>query len=1461
MKRLILPLLFSILLIPQAKADHFIGSDFTWECLGNDTFKIILTFYQDCNGCHVGVRPTGCTWELCGLPLLAINSSCGSKTANFTQKSHEDITPVCDEQCTRCTDCDCTFQFGIRKHVLETIVYLGTERKNGCCEFTMSYNSCCRSTAITTGAANNSFYVDAQLNACQTPCDNSPKFTNAPIAILCLGRDFIYNQGVVDNDVDTITGGLIDSLVYSFASPMSSATQATPWSSSYSYDKPLNYLGFPKKNLKFPKGIHLDTFTGDLMFRPMKQEITVLAIKIEQYRNGKKISETRRDVQIIVIKCPDNEPPVISGMNCTKPLTKNFKTTACADETICFTVCTSDKNKDDTVTISWNAGIPGATFKILNKGGKRENGQFCWTPTEAQVSKFPYSFVVTAKDNACPVNGFTARSFQITVKEPPKAVYDTLIYDCGNAEFSVKKTGRINVAQYMWVLNGNQKIRKGADFDTVNTKFKYPGRKPFTLTVIGKNGCNKIYEDTVTVPKFINITINSDTTVCSGTTLNFASKIQDSASAVTHWWSNGETKKRYTSLTVGNRDTFIVAYVKDNQCDNSDTCFIKVNTPPVFDLGNTVRICPSDKYIVRPNATWDTTETDTVFKYNWFQGKARSYLLESDSLVVADSSMYYAIASDSLNCKSTDSIMVFVNPERDWLPRDKTICFGDTAVFKVNDSTPVSKFTWYNSPKDTANSIKTGNWFKDNPGASKWYGIKWKETIHNLTCFAYDSFSVKVNPLPVITFLPEVELCENYGEYSLSLTGSPYGGIWEDTAKNRDYVRNNKFNTEMAGTINGQNTRHLLSYTFEESQTGCEKTEFHHITVKPLPEVELSVDTIFLCNTEIERELDQYVVKVKNRGSWTGNGLVSEGGKTYFRISEVGTGPNTYMLIYEYTNATGSQPHCTNYDTLIAKVIEVPKVIAGAYDSVCIDSDPILLNNAKPSGKQGAWYYNGTNGSVRIPINESLNPSDYGVGEHNLTYLYKVKNSECADSATTTISINPLPKPIITTIWQRVEDENRICISEDNKVFEGNTKDDNSDFTIMKWLVNYEEKNEFNPKEAGLGQHEIKYAVINIFGCESDTSESVVVDDAKSVVFENGLVCLGDDIELNATATNASRVEFITDGEGTFSNIMDLAAVYKPLGNDLVSPFKITAKTNNPDNICPEAEFSNELVVHPIPQVRFTQSDTLGCAPLNVEFKNLSTISNGSITTARFYFGNGQEKDVRDTNAVLKTTYGVIGTNDRYIGKLVATSNEGCKDSASFITTTLLRPKAAFVPKPGKTTIINPNVLFENKSEYVINTKSYNWNFGDTLTAGGGESVEINTHYLYSSIGKYNVVLKVYNRHEHQGITIDCVDSMVQTIVIDPEVLVYIPNVFSPNNDGPESNNEFKPIVSDQTSYFVKVFNRWGEVMWQSENPEESWDGTFKGQPCQEGVYLYLVRVANAQSQEFKFTGTVTLLR
>ncbi|MEI6579336.1 MAG: hypothetical protein WCN92_07705, partial [Eubacteriales bacterium] len=146
------------------------------------------------------------------------------------------------------------------------------------------------------------------------------------------------------------------------------------------YDKAIYFWGFPNDALPPPRGIHLDPQTGDIQFRPMKSEVTVMVIKVKEYRNGVLIGEIRRDLQIIVIPCVSNTPPSISTPNGIR------SKSVCAGETVTFTFSTSDPNTPDTVTISWNRAIPGASWTDNNGTVKHPTGNFSWTPTDAHVS-------------------------------------------------------------------------------------------------------------------------------------------------------------------------------------------------------------------------------------------------------------------------------------------------------------------------------------------------------------------------------------------------------------------------------------------------------------------------------------------------------------------------------------------------------------------------------------------------------------------------------------------------------------------------------------------------------------------------------------------------------------------------------------------------------------------------------------------------------------------------------------------------------------------------------------------------------------------------------------------------------------------------------------------------------------------------------------------------------------------
>jgi gliding motility-associated-like protein len=108
-----------------------------------------------------------------------------------------------------------------------------------------------------------------------------------------------------------------------------------------------------------------------------------------------------------------------------------------------------------------------------------------------------------------------------------------------------------------------------------------------------------------------------------------------------------------------------------------------------------------------------------------------------------------------------------------------------------------------------------------------------------------------------------------------------------------------------------------------------------------------------------------------------------------------------------------------------------------------------------------------------------------------------------------------------------------------------------------------------------------------------------------------------------------------------------------------------------------------------------------------------------------------------------------------------------------------------------------------------------------------------------------------------------CIDSTTISIQITDELIFYVPNAFTP--DGDNHNNTFKPVFSsgfDPYDYTLLIFNRWGEIVFESRNAQVGWDGTYAGIPCHDGVYVWkvIVGLSNNANRAEKI-GHVTLLR
>ncbi|HYG16506.1 MAG TPA: hypothetical protein VEC12_12185, partial [Bacteroidia bacterium] len=342
------------------------GSDITYRCLSASKYEITITVYRDCNGIPLGtvqVYTTTC------------NTSSWSRTDTLTEVSVRDITGI-NPACTTQSRCNGSYIYGFEEHVLKDTIDLSGL---SCTEFSISWQESARNSTITTGAADYNFYTEAILYNYPNVCNNSPIYTTPPAALLCVGANFQFNNGALD----TLDG---DSLSFKLVDPLQAKGTIIPYNSPFSATKPLTFLGFPNQNLASPAGFRFDSTTGNLDFRAtMTNQVTVIVQEVTEWRKVndtmRVVGKTRRDMQFIVINCGGNRNPVISSSSIA----------TCPNEQVCISITTSDQD-GDSVKLSWNNGIPNATYTGSNGTVLMDTAQICWTPTEDNITNIPYNF-------------------------------------------------------------------------------------------------------------------------------------------------------------------------------------------------------------------------------------------------------------------------------------------------------------------------------------------------------------------------------------------------------------------------------------------------------------------------------------------------------------------------------------------------------------------------------------------------------------------------------------------------------------------------------------------------------------------------------------------------------------------------------------------------------------------------------------------------------------------------------------------------------------------------------------------------------------------------------------------------------------------------------------------------------------------------------------------------------------
>ncbi|MFL5754564.1 MAG: PKD-like domain-containing protein [Bacteroidia bacterium] len=210
-----------------------------------------------------------------------------------------------------------------------------------------------------------------------------------------------------------------------------------------------------------------------------------------------------------------------------------------------------------------------------------------------------------------------------------------------------------------------------------------------------------------------------------------------------------------------------------------------------------------------------------------------------------------------------------------------------------------------------------------------------------------------------------------------------------------------------------------------------------------------------------------------------------------------------------------------------------------------------------------------------------------------------------------------------------------------------------------------------------------------------------------------------------------------------------------------------------------------------------------------------------------------------------------------YNVSVTVTDVNNCTALTAFPTwiTVYSKPVPDFTASPQPVSILEPNVDFINLSTGTA-LSNYIWEFGDPLNS---TSTLVNPSFDYSvaGVGTYSVTLIAYNIN-------GCVDSITKPIIIEDDFTLYIPNAFSPNDDG--INDFFYPkgIGIDEKHYQLWIFDRWGNMIFYSDEWDKWWDGKVQGKgddPVQEDVYVWKMKVRSFKGDKKSLVGHVTVVR
>jgi gliding motility-associated-like protein len=683
---------------------------------------------------------------------------------------------------------------------------------------------------------------------------------------------------------------------------------------------------------------------------------------------------------------------------------------------------------------------------------------------------------------------------------------------------------------------------------------------------------------------------------------------------------------------------------------------------------------------------------------------------------------------------------------------------------------------------------------------------------NNLGCDSTVSMAPTVLVIPTPVLSGPDSVCQ-YGTitYSVPLVqGNSY--TWNVTGGSVISINNNIITVQWPFTGNG-----TIAVT-ESNTSSCDSTVSIPVFINTQPTPVITGNNVSCTSTLAQYSLQS--INPANTYSWNVTGGIIQGSPSANSISVLwttaGNGSVTVTESNSYCDSTVTYP--------VLLLLRPAPVISGPAPVCQLDtvtySTPFIPNHT--------YQWTVTNGSI---IGLNVGPSIDVLWNNPGTGTVSVRQFSpdgCDSLVSRTITINPVPLPVITGPVSICENEPAIYSV---SLSPGNTYN----WTIVGGIIN----GPTNGTQISVQWNNATIGNVNItqtnnLGCRNtDYNTVTILEKPEPHIYGSSVGCLSTPGTYYSNAEPGTYYQWnvtggsITSGNGT----ANVNIVWTAAGNQT-----ITLTATDSISGC-DSTITMNIVTGTMPTAVIQLPAFNGCAPLPALF-NGNTEDPDIKYNWSFGDGNTSTAANPEYNFPYSGTYNV---------QLITSNNTGCIDTATTQVTVYPTPVSSFTMWYGTGPYYAGmnTVTFTNTSQ---GGSTYIWKFGD----GSPSSTSFNTEHMYLYPGSYTIQLHVTNQYGCTNVSRGILE------VIVPED-IYIPNAFSPNGDA--HNDQFQVSAVNINDFDIKIFNRWGQLVYASTDQQFHWDGTHNGREIPQGVYVYSLTAVGYHGTRFNLYGTVTLIK